>query len=276
MERTTAASLAARLGVQGYNYRHSVQKYWTQLKAYLDKGATQIVITGHAGAGKTILAAQMHGAARELGFEIPGESRTVEVSAVTAGAWTKLVRVLPGQEGFRTAGAVEACQGNAELEGVIHVVDFGYVAPRDSVAINDLIKAGGFDTIAKLREQNLRTELEDLRVILSDVRRLHGTTSRPKWLAIVINKVDLFANERDAALGYYHPEGSGAFGRALAKFQRDVGQQNVSIYLLQSCALEKDFAWNGEIARSGLERQEQTAILREFMKSIAAISEFHT
>lgn len=276
MEWTTAVSLAARLGVQGYSYRHSIQRYWTQLKAYADRGATQIVLTGHAGVGKTILAAQMHGSARDLAFEIPDESRSVEVAAITAGAWTKLVRILPGQEGFRAAGAISTFQNNAGLEGVIHLVDYGYVAPRNPASARALIQNDGLDTIAKLRERNLRLEIEDLRVVLSDIRKLQKQHSRPKWLAVAVNKVDLFAGDRQAALDHYHPLGSGGFGRALADFQRDIGQQNVAVHVLETCAFERDFSWNGEVAKSGLERQEQLKILREFMQAIAAISEFHS
>lgn len=272
MEWTTAASLAARVGKKAFDHRHTIQRYLAELKAYLDVGATQIVITGHAGAGKTHLAAQMHGRARDLGFEEPAESRTVEVEAITAGAWAKLVRVLPGQDAFRTAGSIEVFRDNASLEGVIHVVDFGFAAPRDPVLVKALIESDKLSTIAALRRRNLDRELEDLRVVLADIRKLLATDKRPKWLVIAVNKIDLFVDQRDAALEHYHPRGEGAFGKVLADFERDVGRQNVETFVLQSCAYEKDFVWNGETAPSGLSRQEHHRVLTDFVRSIASIS----
>lgn len=276
MEWTTALSLAARIGKQSYDNRYTIQKYWTHVKAYLNLGATQIVVTGHAGVGKTLLTAQMHGRARELAFDLPLESLNVEVAAVSAGSWTKLVRVLPGQDGYRSKGAIESFQDNDQLEGAIHLVDFGYQAPRDSVLANALINTDGLTTIEKLRQRNLRLELEDLRVFLTDVRRMWSTHAKPKWVVIAVNKVDLFADEREAALAHYHPAGTSAFSRMLSDFQRDLGAQNIGVYVLQACAYEKDFEWNGEVRRSLLERQEQDKILLEFTRSVAAISTAHS
>lgn len=155
-------------------------------------------------------------------------------------------------------------------------MDFGYVAPRDSVLIKTLINTDGLTTIEKLRQRNLRLELEDLRVFLSDIRRMWSTCSKPKWIVIAVNKVDLFANERDDALAHYHPAGTSDFSRMLSEFQRDLGAQNIGIYVLQVCAYEKDFKWNGEVATSSLERQEQDKILLEFTKSVATISTAHS
>ena len=275
MEWTTAASAAARVGYQAYNHRRTIQKYWTKAKALVDVGDTQIVITGHAGAGKTMLAGQMHGRARELVYELPGESRDVEVAAITAGQWTKLVRVLPGQPGHRSKGELEAFYQNENLEGVIHVVDFGYVMPRDLVVKDTLINRDGVDTVDKLRARNLKLEIEYLKVLLSDIRRLQDTHGRPKWLVIAANKVDLFAADRQAALNHYHPEGTGDFGRTLKEFQWQVGAKHFEIHVSQACAYETDFSWNGNEVKSLLPRQEQDVILREFMGSIAAISETH-
>ncbi len=273
MEWTTPASLAVRLGKQGYENRHIIQKYWTRLKAYLDMGATQIVVTGHAGAGKTVLAHQMHGRAREAAYELPTESVKVEVDALTAGSWAKLVRVLPGQEGYRAKGVFESLQNNNRLEGVIHLVDFGFMIPRDKVFINTLINIDGINTIESLRERNLKLEVENLRIVLSDIKRAWQTSKRPKWIVIAVNKVDLFKKNREAALMHYHPNGNGEFSKILNDFQKDIGAQNIPVYVIQSCAYEQDFKWNKKIIKSTLNRQEQNSILNDFTKSIAFICE---
>ncbi|SDI77352.1 hypothetical protein [Variovorax sp. OV700] len=276
MEWTTAASLVIRLGKQGYDKRHSIQKYWTRTKAYLDVGRTQVVVTGHANGGKSILVAQMHGRARDwIAEELPRESRMVEVDAISLGEWAKLVRVLPGQTGYRTHGEIEAFEGNEELEGVIHVVNFGYVHPRNPVVAEALIKNDGLDTVEKLRAANLDSEIQTLTALLTDVRKAHVRHRRPKWLVIAVNKVDLFADRRDEALRFYHPSGQGAFSKVLREFQNEVGQNNFPIYVLQACAFETAFNWNGATIDSGLKKQEQVEILREFVETVAVVSEMH-
>lgn len=275
MEWTTAASLVIRTGKQGYENRHSIQRYWTILKAHLDRGDTQVVITGHAGAGKSVLAAQMHGRARDLAFEIPGESTQVEVDAIQLGDWTKLVRVLPGQSGSRTAGEIQTFQQNKSLDGVIHVVDFGYVAPRDPVIAQSMIDDDKIDTIEKLRSRNLRLEAEDLKVLLADINKLNDSCKRPRWLIIAVNKIDLFMAERNEALKHYHPNGNSDFSRMLSQFQKEIGSKNFGIYIVPVCAYETDFSWNNTTQVTGLDAREHHAMLREFVKSVALITEAH-
>lgn len=273
MEWTTAASLVARTATQGYNHRYTIQKYWTKAKAFIDVGATQILVTGNSAAGKTLLAGQMHGRARELGFQIPPESRTVEVEAITPGQWSKLVRILPGQVSYRTQGEIDHLRDNPYLEGIIHVVDYGYTCPRDPSISRAMIENDLIDTIDKLRERNLRLEIDSLQILLSDVRKLYLTNKTPKWMLIVVNKVDLFPSQRDQALLYYHPEGNSEFSKALSLFQRDVGNNNIHVYVAQACAYESDFNWNGITVQTSLQRREQDNILLELMNIIAIISE---
>ncbi|QDZ06992.1 hypothetical protein FPZ24_05450 [Sphingomonas panacisoli] len=274
MEWTTVTSLL-RGGKKAYDNRHLIQRYWTKLKVYLDRGDTQIVVTGHAGAGKTVLAAQMHGRARDLAFELPQESRAVEPEVFDAGTWAKLVRVLPGQDGFRSEGAIEAFTFSDSLEGVIHVVDWGFVAPRDPAIALARINDDDLDTIEKLREANLAFELRQLDILLNDLRRSFHRAFRPKWLVVAVNKVDLFSDRRNESLAYYHPSGSSPFSQALRNFQNEIGADNLSIYIMQVSAYEVDFSWNNELAQSALKRQEQNGLLLDFMRGIAQILENH-
>lgn len=276
MEWTTLATMTARAGAQAYANRQLIQRYWTKLKAYLDAGQTQIIVTGHPGAGKTLLASQMHGRARDLVFELPSESRTVEVEAFDSTRWAKIVRVLPGQAGFRSEGAVETFTRDTELEGVIHVVDFGYVVPRDAAVARAMISRDQVITVDTLRQINLDSELGHLRILLNDLRRSIDLLGLPRWLIIAVNKVDLFADDREDALDYYHPEGSSQFASEIRSFLADIGSTNLSVYVLQSAAYEQDFVWNEHTVRSLLERQEQTKILSEFMKTVAAIVDNHS
>ncbi len=196
MEWTTLASLAARAGKQSYDQRHTIQQYFTKAKAYLDLGQTQIVVTGASGAGKSVLVAQMHGRARDLYYEAPPQSNKVEVEAIALEPWSKLVRVLPGQGARRSQEEVELLDRNDEVEGVIHVVDFGYVVPRDAFAAKSLLERNGLDTVGKLRAYNMESEVKALDALLFAVNRAFNKHKRPKWLLVAVNKVDLYWNIR--------------------------------------------------------------------------------
>lgn len=272
IEWTTAASLSFKFGKQGFDNRFVIQKYWTKVKAYMDVGATQIVVTGHSGAGKTNLANQMHGRARDVNYQSPGESKSVEVADIQAGKWAKLVRVLPGQDGYRTKGVIDTFQTNEGLEGVIHLVDYGYAKPRNPTLCSSMIK-DGVSTVELLRNSNLKKELQALTVMLSDVRRMHSEKKRPQWVVIAVNKIDLYPDDRNEALEYYHPDGTSEFSKLLHEFLLEIGSVNVSIHVVQACAYEQDFEWNTHRVKSGLERQEQNQILRDFTTAIAMISE---
>jgi hypothetical protein len=277
MEWTTAASLTFRVAKTGYDYRDFINKYWTKLKAEYDFGATQIVITGRSGAGKTQLASHMQGKARDYLVPQPAqESLTVEVYDVTAKNFSKLVRVLPGQTTHRALGVLKEFSNNLDLEGVIHVVDFGYQAPRDSVSSASLIQTEKLVTIEDLRLHNLNEETADLRTMLDDVKKIYlKTKTSPKWIVIAVNKVDLFYPNLKDALAHYHPEGTSKFSKLLSNFQKDIGNANVKIYIMHTCSHEVDFNWNNQIETSKLPRGVRGEIFSSFMDSIAIILGTH-
>ncbi|WP_124551829.1 GTPase [Methylophilus methylotrophus] len=276
MEWTTALSLSARTAKMGYDNISTIQKYWTVFKAKLDLGETQIVVTGHSGAGKSILTAQIHGSARNLYYELPGESLTTEVEAISIGEWTKLVRVLPGQKSRRIKGEINTFENNKSLEGVIHLVDFGYVSPRDSTSAQILIDKDKLDTIEKLRERNLKLEIQNLKDVLNDIHKLYHKHQRPKWLLIAVNKVDLYLDQKDKALAHYHPDGISEFSKTLSEFQSILGKQNFAIYVSNVCAHEDNFEWNNYIEPSKLKKQEQNTILRSFSETLTHITAIHS
>ncbi|MFC0679534.1 hypothetical protein ACFFGH_16980 [Lysobacter korlensis] len=273
IEWFTAARYGFTAAKAGYDYRHAVQRYWTKAKAFADRGETQIVITGSPGAGKTVLIGQMHGKARTLYYENPDASLGVETDAIQFGQWGKLVRTLPGQTNLRTAGEIDVYTNNTSLEGVIHVVDWGYSAPRTPAVLASLVNKDGIRTIDQLREYNLRIELDSLKFELANIRRLFYSKRRPKWLVIAVNKVDLFYNDADRSLVYYHKDGEGLFASALKSLETDLGASHLRIETIQVCASEENFEYNGHKVASCLERGQKDKILRDFVNSVAIIAE---
>ena len=272
MEWTSAASLSFRLGKKAYDERHLIQKFWTHLKAHYDFGRTEIGVTGHANAGKTILTDQLHGKASEIFYEIPKESTTVEVNSIKLGEWHKLVRVLPGQDGYRATGAVEVFQKNEDLNGIIHLVDFGYNKPRDPTIIKSMIEIDGIESIEKLRELNLNHEMRVLESLLTDLDRSITSNKTPKWLIFAVNKCDLFPNSLDDALSYYHPDGAGRYGKRVAEFISQIGKRSIPTFVVKSCAREENFEWNGVNLESSLEINERSDILKNLFELVATVS----
>ncbi|WP_146257070.1 hypothetical protein [Stenotrophomonas maltophilia] len=273
IEWYTPVKYAARAAKAGYDNRHAIQSYWTRAKAHVDLGRTQILITGAPSAGKTILSGQMHGKARSLYYDNPGASLKVEVDAIKLGEWTKLVRVLPGQINLRTSGELEAFTGNDSLEGVIHVVNWGFSSPRDPAVQASLVGRDGIQNIDQLREYNKLVELEALRADLDNIRRLYHVHRRPKWMVVAVNKVDLFPGELSKALLYYHKDGVGPFASAVKSLETDLGAANFKVHTIQVCASEENFAYNGDVVVSGLERGAKDEMLRDFVNSVSYIAD---
>lgn len=275
IEWFTQASYAMRAAKAGYDHRHAIQKYWARAKAYADLGKTQILITGAPSAGKTLLSGQMHGKARTLYYEKPDASLGVETDAIQLGQWTKLVRVLPGQTNLRTQGEIDAFASNDSLEGLIHVVDWGYSLPRDPSVQISLVKRDGIQTIKQLREYNLEIELDALKSEIGNIRKSFHSVGRPKWLIIAVNKVDLFQEDLPDALLYYHKEGAGPFSSALRSLEKDLGSTNFHIYTMQTCADEENFEYNKSAVASNLDRGAKDMMLRNFVNAVSYIADSH-
>jgi signal recognition particle receptor subunit beta len=272
MEWTTPASLTLRLGKQAYDRRHLLQEYWTRFKAKFDMGSTQVAVTGYANAGKTILAQQLDGAARGLGYEKPTTSTAAEPAAIRLGEWHRLFRVIPGQEGKRAKSILSSFHDNKDLEGVVHVVDFGFNKPRTKAAETTLITIDKIDNIEKLRAHNLQNEIHDISTLCHDIKLNFEKNGQKIWLVIAVNKVDLFYNQLDSALSRYHPNGNSDFSRALAKMEREIGSNHISIDILPICVFEEDFEWNGETIKSGLGVNVRDALILDALNSVALIS----
>lgn len=224
--------------------------------------------------GKSILVAQMHGEARSLYYTPPTATDRVEVEAITLGDWTKIIRTLPGQSSqIRSEGINEAFDKNKDLNGVIHVVDFGYTTPRDSSTSAALIKDHNIGTIENLREYNLRAENFEINRIASIIEQSITRQGTPKWVLIAVNKVDIYPNSLDEALAYYHPLGNSPFSSTLKDLQMKFGSNRLPIFVVQTCAHEQDFNWNNATIESHLKKNQQKEKLREYMNTLIGISE---
>lgn len=263
-----------RVPITAYKYRTTIQKWWKKALAYANRGNTNVVVLGRSNVGKSVMMAYLYGESNDMSWKLPKEaSNEVEVGTLTLGAWTKLIRVIPGQ-GFakRFKGLNEAFNKHENLEGVIYVVDWGYTDQRDPVAKNIYIEDDKIDSIDKLRELNLSEELQDFRTVCNKIKEAFAIGKAPKWLLIVANKADLFfdENELNKAQNYYHPKGQSPFSKIIQELLEQVGEQNLKCASLPLCSYEKSLEWNKEKIETKIKGEEnRKALAMHFFNIIA-------
>jgi hypothetical protein len=188
--------------------------------------------------------------------------------------WTSLVRVIPGQSTAERQRAIdEVFNKHKNLEGLMYVVDWGFTNVRNPNSRLSMIKDRGIDTIEKLRQHNLASELVDLRDVCNKIAEAKAVGRGPKWLLIVVNKVDLFFDQKDEALRYYYPESTSDFAKTIQELQKNVGKQQIKCDVVGICAWETDFEWNTETTKTNLGGSDNKRhLFRELLSAIAKLS----
>lgn len=259
--------------VYAYKYRHAIQAYWVKTLITLGKGCTDVLITGRPGAGKSVLAAHYHGEANSLDWTLPDTSSDVEIKPIAIGEWTKIVSVVPGQNNSERAKALDlALNNNDSLDGIIHVVDWGYTAVRDDSIKKSMIEHKGLDTIDKVRTHNLELEIEEFKKIIESIKISKLNSRGPKWIAIAINKVDLYETNIGNAAHYYHPDCGSPFAKVITDLHETVGKANIKVVVIPVCAQPESFEWNGEKTIPQIDSvTKQRNYLRQFIDQMALL-----
>lgn len=258
-----------------YKYRREIQSYWIKLLLSLNKGSPDILVTGTSGAGKSVLMSHYHGEANQLSWQVPGSSQDTEVKPIAIGEWTKIVHVLPGQDGFEKTSALDVGFGRTSgLNGVIHVVDWGYTAIRDSAVRAQLVATQNVVTIDDLRKKSLEAELLEFKHVCDNIRRSAAAGRGPKWFVIAVNKVDLYVAQLNDARDYYGLDDQSKFRKILIGLLIDIGRHNLKCIVLPVCSMPTSFEWNGQIRKPQLDSvEEQRAFMRSFVDEIGRISQ---
>lgn len=256
-----------------YKYRHEIQKYWTHMLVALNKGEPDVVVTGTAGAGKSVLMSTYHGEANQLDWREPGISVKTEVKPIGIGEWTKIVHVVPGQDTFEKTEALDrAFSRTKDLKGVIHVVDWGYTTLRDP-AVRAAMVNSGIKTIDDLRAFSLKKELEEFKDVCSQIRRSVALKRGPKWLVIAVNKADLYLDRLDQAQAYYHLDLQSDFNKILTDLRLSLGKDNLKCVAIPVCSFPSKFEWAGTTARPQTDSvEQQRAFMRHFIDEVAKVA----
>lgn len=288
----------------GYPIHLSLQQYgrvksmWRDFLLYVETKSggelvkSQILITGAAATGKTVLSQHMSGEAFDESWT---KSNVASTSTEKQIVNEKLIRIIPGQEEIKAYNTLtHAFHKKAKLEGIIHVVDFGYNKIREveglskGLAERRLIKEG-FHNLTKLRNHHLRNEIRYLRELVKEIRR---SQKKPKWFIIAINKADLYIDELEIARRYYDYTEETVFSSDLYPLLKDemdqtltfktvikdlmdyIGQGNINIDLIPVFTTHENYEFNSEVVKSQVnDASHRTKMIRLFLDNLKHISE---
>ncbi|HIE4545012.1 TPA: GTPase domain-containing protein [Providencia rettgeri] len=188
--------------------------------------SSKIIVTGIAGAGKSYLFESIVQESKKKKMKRLGQSVREEnhVLHLGNGFWPKKITIIPGQDMAISAVLKnEKIDKNNKLEGIIHVMDFGYNSPRDKYSVSNY-ESKGIYTFEALREYNLDLELDYFDNL---IERLANLNKKPKWLCLVLAKTDLYKSSE--AIKYY--ENNEQFKEILVKLYKIFNENNVALFL---------------------------------------------
>ncbi|HYG96358.1 MAG TPA: hypothetical protein VD741_04545 [Solirubrobacterales bacterium] len=184
-----------------------------------------VVIMGGPGAGKTAIWSKLTGrpAANAMSTKVDkgyffgrrGLRRTLTVTTI------------PGQDSEQRYLDIDRYFGiYTAVHGVIFVASFGFdqIWPDESE-----VTAAELDpfTIEELSTRNIRRELKSFQETCNRIRHKHAVAAdpffKPKWLLVLVNKVDLYWDAIDQARDYYAPGCNSEFDREATELQRSIG-----------------------------------------------------
>ncbi len=214
--------------VTAYNSRKTIATLL--FKAVSMAVDSRVAVTGLPGVGKSYLFAALNHELRDKKMARPGPSTKGEdeILYLGKGIIPKKITIIPGQKMATSFSLMEkVIDKNKKLNGLIHVLDYGYNIPRDRYS-HDHLASMGITTFAKLHESNLKEELDYLESI---VDRLIAVGSKPKWFCLVLNKVDLFKS--GDAIQYYNK--SERFLDILNKIYKVFPAENTALLIPVCC-----------------------------------------
>jgi hypothetical protein len=244
---------------------------WDKASTALVGKKSQVVITGMAGSGKTVLFDHITGRAFRKNYLPPGKSQSVESGGHKAKGKRLRISVVPGQESNPRMEALRDLFGQkTRVDGVVHVVANGFIDVREEHARRVLLEDHDLKTTQRFRDYQFGKELEDLDATCDVIRAAFQHHDRPKWLIVAVNKVDLFHEELVQARERYSPSAQSSFSRRLAQLQQQLGTDHFRWEAVPVCSWPENFVWNGKTRHSRLNLGQRNYFLNHFTKQLEA------
>ena len=156
-------------------------RHRTDLKELLAGGLAKLLgnsvslaFTGMEGSGKTVLLDHLTGKAMREDYRIPGQSRALERGIVNSPRKRIRVSVVPGQNSEPRHFALDQLfRGRTAVQGVVHVVSYGYASTRNEDEARAMVKDLKLLTLAKHQKYQMERELQDLDQTCEVIRASH-------------------------------------------------------------------------------------------------------
>ncbi len=212
---------------------------------------TPLVVAGNSGAGKTRIWCRLTGRSRPDASSLTTDDGYV----LTPQHRILALTTIPGQLSRSRFYAMEEFFGaRTTVAGVIFVACNGrdriWHQNADLVA-NELPR---FD-METLIERNRREELANFREVCDRIIQKYFIAPRescPKWLLVVVNKLDLYWNYRKSAADFYRPGSGSPFDNVAQELLTRLGTTSLSYFTLPVAAGPANF--NFDSSRGHLER----------------------
>jgi hypothetical protein len=197
-----------------------------------------VAVTGMTGVGKTVLVDSLCRRTSSPG-PVEAGSAVMEYRVRRGGNLRGFrFRVVPGENAATRLGALDHVFHDEAVDGVLHVVANGYATGRRV--------AGTSGPAGVPREQQLARELEDWTITAHRIASMAVRREYPTWLIVVVNKVDLFADDVDGVVTSYSPGSDTPFGDRLDELRALAGAAKLAVDVLPACGLVQGGTINAE------------------------------
>jgi hypothetical protein len=250
-----------------YRHRADLKEMLTGGLAKLLGKAISLAFTGMQGAGKTVLLDHLTGKALGKEYKNPRQSQMLERGLVKSPGRRIRVSVVPGQDAEpRHVALDQLFHGKKPVQGVVHVVSYGYASTRNEDGARAMVKDLKLSTLAKYAKYQMAKELEDLDQTCEAIRASHRRHHAPGWLLVAVDKIDLYHDRVSKAREYYSSVDDSPFGQRLRTLGRQVGEDFFRWEAVPVCGVLEEFPWNGKAEVPQIDQASRDAYLVQFLE----------
>lgn len=212
--------------------KKSIDSLLKKIFKYINNGSTNIIIFGAGGTGKTTLSKTLIG--ETIHEHIYNETPNIEKLKISHGVFGNYL-VAPGQERRveRYWPDLFRRLNKGQITGIINVVSYGYHSM--DIGNNSYKSTTYFDNesemefINKYLDKKREDELKYLKKISEQIKN----TDKKFWLITLVNKQDLWWDEKDLVEAYYT---NGEYDSVIEEIFSSKGKNNF-IHEYVSCSL---------------------------------------
>ena len=254
-------------GVQVVKHKNEIQTLWDKfLNIFAPK--TRIVVTGMPGVGKTVLFDYILEKAYGRDYTRPWTSEQAEKGVVKLKGKSLDFVVVPGQQQSPRLDAESLLINKTPPDGIIHLFANGYANVRNEIIQKSLIERG-IDNLEKIKAENLQEELEDFKRTCELIKRIYSIHQKPKWIVLVANKVDLYADSLSLREAQNRYTNNSEIITEINNLVNTIGRSNIRWQSFYVCSRLEAFEWNKQRHMLAIvDENQRDEILKNFLNQI--------